>query len=215
MYASPHAYRCHLAHCSLTRTPPGSMQAQAKEEGTVTYVSNMWDTYFEGGRDHRLDRLSITQLPYYDGAPRGPGGGAAQGWARTPGLGAARRACSAGRNPRARTGRQAWRGWGTSARCGSRCVPVCPPWIGCAPPLPCRRLLARRSGKPAGEHLQRGAGRQGRSAPKDHLLLSKQAAQEPARGARHREHARGAAAPAGGDHPGAMRGLCCAPRGAL
>lgn len=33
----------------------------------MTYVSNMWDTYFEGGRDHRLDRLSITQLPYYDG----------------------------------------------------------------------------------------------------------------------------------------------------
>ncbi len=41
---------------------------QAQAEGTVTYVSNMWDTYFEGGRDHRLDRLSITQLPYYDGA---------------------------------------------------------------------------------------------------------------------------------------------------
>lgn len=34
----------------------------------MTYISNMWDTYFEGGRDHRLDRLSITQLPYYDGA---------------------------------------------------------------------------------------------------------------------------------------------------
>ena len=45
------------------------MQAQA--EGSVTYVSNMWDTYFEGGRDHRLDRLSITQLPYYDGARLG------------------------------------------------------------------------------------------------------------------------------------------------
>lgn len=43
------------------------MSPQAQAEGTVTYVSNMWDTYFEGGRDHRLDRLSITQLPYYDG----------------------------------------------------------------------------------------------------------------------------------------------------
>lgn len=44
-----------------------TMLNRAKEEGTVTYISNMWDTYFEGGRDHRLDRLSITQLPYYDG----------------------------------------------------------------------------------------------------------------------------------------------------
>lgn len=59
-------------HIPIPPTPtppkphPNTLQAQA--EGTVTYVSNMWDTYFEGGRDHRLDRLSITQLPYYDGA---------------------------------------------------------------------------------------------------------------------------------------------------
>lgn len=51
---------------TLTRIQPHTL-LQAKEEGIVAYVSNMWDTYFEGGRDHRLDRLSITQLPYYDG----------------------------------------------------------------------------------------------------------------------------------------------------
>ena len=44
-----------------------SLPVQAKEEGVVTYVSNLYDTYFEGGRDHRLERVSITQLPYYDG----------------------------------------------------------------------------------------------------------------------------------------------------
>lgn len=56
------AHPCRVPACTA---PP---VLQAKEEGIVTYVSNMWDTYFEGGRDHRLDRLSITQLPYYDGA---------------------------------------------------------------------------------------------------------------------------------------------------
>jgi E1A/CREB-binding protein len=55
----PASEGCHLYCC--TAVP------QAKEEGTVAYVSNMWDTYFEGGRDHRLDHLSVTQLPYYDG----------------------------------------------------------------------------------------------------------------------------------------------------
>ena len=65
----------------------------------------MWDTYFEGGRDHRIARPTIQHLPYYDGdywpgeaenllasitaeaqpvglaGGGGGGGGAAPGWA--------------------------------------------------------------------------------------------------------------------------------------
>ena len=44
-----------------------AMLRGAKIEGTVTYVSNLFDTYFEGGKDHFLDNLSITHLPYFDG----------------------------------------------------------------------------------------------------------------------------------------------------
>ena len=40
---------------------------QAKAEGIVTYVSNLHDTYFEGGKDHRLDKPSITHVPYFEG----------------------------------------------------------------------------------------------------------------------------------------------------
>ena len=39
----------------------------AKEQGMVTHLSNLFDTFFEGGRDHR-DRASSTCLPYLDGA---------------------------------------------------------------------------------------------------------------------------------------------------
>lgn len=77
------ARQAHVGHTPLLallplphlQPPPHPLARapQAQAEGTVTYVSNMWDTYFEGGRDHRLDHLSITQLPYYDGARLGRG----------------------------------------------------------------------------------------------------------------------------------------------
>lgn len=40
----------------------------------------MWDTYFEGGRDHRLDHLSVTQLPYYDGQLKADWGRLGKAW---------------------------------------------------------------------------------------------------------------------------------------
>ena len=39
----------------------------AKEEGTVTHLSNLFDTFFDGGKDHRT-RVSSTCLPYLEGA---------------------------------------------------------------------------------------------------------------------------------------------------
>ena len=42
---------------------------QAKQEGIVTYISNLYDTFFEGGKDHRVERPSATHLPYFEGAP--------------------------------------------------------------------------------------------------------------------------------------------------
>lgn len=40
----------------------------AKAEGTVTYLSNLFDTFFEGGKDHRVDKPSVLHLPYFEGA---------------------------------------------------------------------------------------------------------------------------------------------------
>ena len=40
----------------------------AKAEGTVAHLSNLFDTFFEGGRDHRIERASITHMPYFEGA---------------------------------------------------------------------------------------------------------------------------------------------------
>ena len=39
----------------------------AQEEGVVTHLSNLYDTFFPGGRDHRIDRPSVTQVPYFEG----------------------------------------------------------------------------------------------------------------------------------------------------
>jgi len=39
----------------------------AKAEGTVTYLSNLFDTFFEGGKDHRVDKPSVLHLPYFEG----------------------------------------------------------------------------------------------------------------------------------------------------
>jgi E1A/CREB-binding protein len=43
----------------------------AKAEGTVAHLSNLFDTFFEGGRDHRMERASITHMPYFEGARGG------------------------------------------------------------------------------------------------------------------------------------------------
>lgn len=42
---------------------------QAKSEGIVTYLSNLYDTFFDGGKDHRVDKPSVLHLPYFEGAP--------------------------------------------------------------------------------------------------------------------------------------------------
>lgn len=43
------------------------MLRKARAEGSVAHVGTLWDTYFPGGRDHRLEKASITQIPYLDG----------------------------------------------------------------------------------------------------------------------------------------------------
>lgn len=40
---------------------------QAKSEGIVTYLSNLYDTFFEGGKDHRVDKPSVLHMPYFEG----------------------------------------------------------------------------------------------------------------------------------------------------
>ena len=42
----------------------------AQEEGVVTHLSNLYDTFFPGGRDHRIERPSVTQVPYFEGIPQ-------------------------------------------------------------------------------------------------------------------------------------------------
>lgn len=37
------------------------------EDGSVAHVSTLWDTFFEGGREHRLDRCTVTAIPYLEG----------------------------------------------------------------------------------------------------------------------------------------------------
>ncbi len=43
------------------------MLKMAREEGIVVHLSTLWDTYFEGGRDHRMEKCSATYIPYMDG----------------------------------------------------------------------------------------------------------------------------------------------------
>jgi E1A/CREB-binding protein len=43
------------------------MLRRAREEGTVTHVTTLWDSFFEGGRDHRYDKPSVTHIPYLEG----------------------------------------------------------------------------------------------------------------------------------------------------
>ncbi len=44
----------------------------AQEEGVVTHLSNLYDTFFPGGRDHRIERPSVTQVPYFEGTFASP-----------------------------------------------------------------------------------------------------------------------------------------------
>ncbi|KAI8102200.1 hypothetical protein M9435_005806 [Picochlorum sp. BPE23] len=44
-----------------------SMLNKSKSENTVVYISNLVDTFFEGGRDHRLEKPSVADLPYLAG----------------------------------------------------------------------------------------------------------------------------------------------------
>jgi len=39
----------------------------AKYEGVVLHLSTLWDTYFPGGKDHRMERCSATHIPYLQG----------------------------------------------------------------------------------------------------------------------------------------------------
>lgn len=44
-----------------------TMLRRSEEEHTVVYISNMVDTFFEGGKDHRIKQPSVTDLPYLAG----------------------------------------------------------------------------------------------------------------------------------------------------
>ena len=61
----------HLCRLCRLREWYHALLRQAKQEGIVTYISNLYDTFFEGGKDHRVDRPSATHLPYFEGAPQG------------------------------------------------------------------------------------------------------------------------------------------------
>jgi E1A/CREB-binding protein len=66
------------------------MLRTAKAEGIVCHLSTLWDTYFEGGRDHRVDKCSAVHIPYLEGArPPGWAAGAAAAGAAAAGAAAA------------------------------------------------------------------------------------------------------------------------------
>ena len=44
-----------------------AMLRRAKEEGIVVNIANLFDSFFQGGRDHCIQHPSITSLPYLDG----------------------------------------------------------------------------------------------------------------------------------------------------
>ena len=46
-----------------------SMLKVSKEKGVVAHLSNLYDTFFEGGRDHR-EKATSTAMPYLDGEPQ-------------------------------------------------------------------------------------------------------------------------------------------------
>ncbi|MEW5301948.1 MAG: hypothetical protein WDW36_004771 [Sanguina aurantia] len=62
-------------HPSKQKTPRSDRLRQwyiemlktAQQEGIVKHITTLWDTYFEGGKDHRLERCSATHIPYLEG----------------------------------------------------------------------------------------------------------------------------------------------------
>lgn len=43
------------------------MLKQAKSEQIVVHITTLWDTYFPGGKDHRMEKCSATHIPYMEG----------------------------------------------------------------------------------------------------------------------------------------------------
>ncbi|MEW5317257.1 MAG: hypothetical protein WDW38_008570 [Sanguina aurantia] len=62
-------------HPSKQKTPRSDRLRQwylemlktAQQEGIVKHITTLWDTYFEGGKDHRLERCSAAHIPYLEG----------------------------------------------------------------------------------------------------------------------------------------------------
>lgn len=44
-----------------------NMLRRGKSEGIVTHISNLYDTFFVGGKDHRVESPSVAHLPYLEG----------------------------------------------------------------------------------------------------------------------------------------------------
>lgn len=44
-----------------------TMLRRSQAEKTVVHISNLFDMFFEGGSDHRVERPSVTDLPYLEG----------------------------------------------------------------------------------------------------------------------------------------------------
>lgn len=43
------------------------MLRKAQAEGIVFQLTNLVDRYFDGGKEHRCERVSMKQIPYYEG----------------------------------------------------------------------------------------------------------------------------------------------------
>lgn len=43
------------------------MLRKAQADGVIHHCTNMFDRYFDGGREHRLPEVSMGQVPYYEG----------------------------------------------------------------------------------------------------------------------------------------------------
>jgi len=40
---------------------------KGQAEGIISHCTNMYDKYFDGGREHRLEKVSMSSIPYYEG----------------------------------------------------------------------------------------------------------------------------------------------------
>ena len=76
MQGDDYILHCHPSRQKLPRSDRLrewylSMLRTGKEKGLVTHLSNLFDTFFEGGRDHK-EKASATCMPYLDGGARPP-----------------------------------------------------------------------------------------------------------------------------------------------